>query len=205
MYTFVPDGNIAAPSDLQLYCHFEIHLNNSCCRCSSSCSTTASVNRDRSDDTDDNNNDNDDGDNSDDDDNADVHRVALSLEEFINSRIIGPGTGSGFRAEVYFHKRILLPKNSGAAIGTATATATDIRITSYMIALFGDREPITKAKAETVRLTIREELGRGFCNNWNNCSECNDPFQLMDRGSWTTSNPRPVSLLPGQMKDDGSK
>jgi hypothetical protein len=137
MYTFArPDGDSVAPSKLQLYCHFEIHLDKSLHPCDNHEA-----------------------------ENDHARRVAMLLEEFINTTI---ESETGFRAEVYFHK--WLPKNAA---------------TSYMIALFGDREPITKEKADTIRLTIKDALK---CNN--------ESFPLIDRGSWSISKPRPVSLLP---------
>lgn len=154
-------------------------------------------------------------------------RMAMSLEEFINSKIIGPetstgaGVGAGFRAKVYFHKQIQRrvhvehqhqPVNMTTIATTTTTTTTKmpVQVTytsytytyadAYMIALFGDRAPLTKARAEAMRLIIREELQRN-CND-DNCKDNyngngnSNAFRWMERGSWTISNPRPVSLLP---------
>lgn len=130
MYTFaIPGGDLVAPPSLQLYCHFEIHLESA---------------------------------------ESENHRV-LELEEFINSML----GSTGWIAKVYFYK--WLQDSAG----------------SYKIALFGTRAPITKEKAEEVRLRIQGQL------------RAND-FPLIERGAWTISKPCPVSMLPGYLEFIGA-
>ena len=67
---------------------------------------------------------------------------------------------------------------------------------SYKIAVFGERAPITREKADTVRLRVINELVR-------RCDSSNFPFLSANR-SRTISNPCPSSILSGYMENPGA-
>lgn len=68
---------------------------------------------------------------------------------------------------------------------------------SYKIAVFGEQAPITREKADIVRLRIINELVR-------RCDTSNFPF-LSGSRSRTISNPCPTSILSGYMNNPGGE
>ncbi|KAI2489072.1 protein of unknown function (DUF2431) [Fragilaria crotonensis] len=101
--------------------------------------------------------------------------VLVLLEDVVNELM----QSTGWKVKIFFFRQ------------------QSVTTRSYKIAIFGEQVPITREKADAVRLRIIHELVR-------RCDNSNFPFLSASR-SRTISNPCPTSILSGFMENPGAE